>query len=186
MMRKFLLIVFFSTFAIVLKSQYYVGGGAGYNMPAGESVNSVNAVPSLDLQFENRSVCWLWFGLHTSYFSTEPPEEYPLALPYYTSILSISPTIRYNPFAMDCSSYKWVPYLKGQINLGIANNTDELDKFGIGTTFGAGLAYSFNLFNQCWMVEGGWDWYSPNNIMLDEGRQPLFINKANIAITWRL
>lgn len=167
-------------------SQFYVGGGAEYIIPAGESADIMQEAIGLNLQFENRSVCWLWFGLHTSYSSLEPVEDYPLSLPYYESVLTISPTVRFNPFSMNCDTYNWVPFLKGQLNLGLVDNTDELSKFGVGTTFGAGLAYSFNLFEQCWMVEGGMDWSSPNNIILAEGREPLFLYKANFALTWRL
>jgi len=169
-----------------IEAQYYLGTGVNYNALAGESADRNKNSLGYHVEFENRSVCWLWFGVHADYINLEPLDDYPLSQPYYESILSISPTIRYNYLSLDCNSYDLVPYLKSQINLGLANNSDELSRMGMGTTFGTGIAYSINLWDQCWMIDMGIDWISPNNIILADGRLPIFYYQADIALSWRI
>jgi hypothetical protein len=185
-MIKLLVVIVVGLICTDLYSQYYVGAGATYNVMAGESSDrNLNNI-GFRAEFENRQTCWLWFGIHGEYLSLNPPDDYPLSEPYYNSLTVISPTIRFNPFNLDCKSYDFTPYIKGQLNIGVADNSDELSKIGLGTTFGIGSTYSFNLFQQCWMIDVSADWESPNNISLADGRLPVFYYQLGATLSWRI
>lgn len=145
-----------------------------------------NDALSYNFELENRSVCWLWGGLDLQYTSYERPENTSLLSPTYESIFIVGPKIRYNFVGDDCNSYDFIPYIQSRLNISIVENTDELTKPNLGANFGAGLAYSFNAFSSCWMIDLSVDWGSPNNLLLPEGRLPMHYYDIGLNLSWRL
>lgn len=151
-MKKFIFVfIFFSIMPIY--ANYYTGFGAYYHQiqPPNNEMNE--NFFSLNLQLENRSKCKLWYGLGVNLAQIDRNEDAPANSPFFSNLVQLEPSIRYNLISNNTINYKFVPYLKTSLLFGYLEAEDNLSNISVGGTFSIGLSYGFNLFSQCFMID---------------------------------
>ena len=101
-------------------------------------------------------------------------------------MVMFEPIFRYNFISNDQGSYGFIPYIKGGFNFGLIDNTDELSDLSLGGNIGAGIAYSFRLFEECWMIDLNGNYYGANTLYRKGSRELLETININFNISYRL
>lgn len=181
-----ILLVLILAFTMNLSANYYIGAGVNYMMPSGDFSNLNENAIGYNFQIESRAYCNWWFGLRIDYYSLDPKDNLAITQDYYEDMLLFSPGFRYNFLGSDCKEYNFVPY--GQIQLPISSigNTDETSRLGFGAIGGAGIAYSFRLFNACWMIDANARYSFPNIIYREETRDAIRYLDLSLSLSLRL
>lgn len=179
--RLLLLIILLSIVSVKLQAGNYFGAGVSYLTPMSD-VSDLNK-PSfgMTMHFENRSFCQFWYGLRLDYNSLKPLDDLEPGTDYYNSVLAFSPEVRFNFLGSNCRQYNVVPYAQGMMTFSSIDNTDELGSLGIGAGAGLGVAYSFSVFDLCWMVDLNGIFSVPDVIYRAEERD-MFMS-ANVSLT---
>jgi len=173
----FLIIVLFPVDCL---SQFYAGAGFNYAIPNGK-LKEINAESiGFNLQLESRKYCRWWYGLRIDYLSFEKVVDIDEITGYYENEVLISPTIRFNiiPHTYDATgksklSNRFIPYLQGMFNISSIRGTDKANQLGFGAALGGGVAYSFTLFNTCWLIDLNGLYSAPNSITRTGSRPSL-------------
>ena len=139
-----------------------------------------------NIQIESRAYCNWWFGFRIDHYNLDPVDDIAIGTDYYEEAFVFAPGLRYNFLGSDCKEYNFVPYGQLQIPFSSITNTDESGKFGIGAIAGAGLAYSFRVFDLCWMIDGNARYAFPNIILKDDTRDNIRYLDLSLSLTLRL
>lgn len=169
-----------------LSANYYLGLGGNYMLPSGEFSEINKAALGLNVQLESRAYCNWWFGMRIDYYQLDPVDDIAITQDYYENMLIFSPGFRYNFLGSDCKEYNFIPYGQIQIPFSSIGNTDETSRFGIGAIAGAGIAYSFQVFDLCWMIDLNARYVAPNIIYKDEARESLRYLDLSLTLSLRL
>ena len=181
MKRSILLIFIFFLFTLPASSQYYFGGGPQYMLPLSDYETANDPDIGFTIHYDMRQWCKFWYGLRLDYFSPEQSDDLLPGQDYFEDFIYISPNFRYNFLGNDCRSYNFVPYVQGMLTFSSITGSDELGSFGIGGAAGLGMAYSFSVFDLCWMLDLNTLYSAPNFIIKDEDRET--IQSANVSLT---
>ncbi|MFA6571387.1 MAG: hypothetical protein WCT77_09135 [Bacteroidota bacterium] len=189
MIKKFILGTFLSIFfllPVAAFAQIYVGAGPEYVLPMGELNERNKSAIGVSVQLENRYICQFWYGIRFDYIPFDKKEGLLEGLTYFKNGFYISPEFRYNFVGGDCRKYDWIPYAQGLLTLSSIGNTDEFSRLGVGGALGAGIAYSFSMFNLCWMLDLNAMYSAPNFLYRADGRSSLQSINVGLTLSVRL
>lgn len=174
----FICSLYLPTFA---STPYFFGGGYSQEFIQGNMSELNENFSSFNLSIENKYYCSIWWGLNIRYAQLEKLAEAPLNQNYYSELFTLEPNIKYN-FLNENDNYSFIPYLKGTLLLGMLDNTDKKLDASVGIGAGLGIAYGFELFNTCMMLDLSANYNSFNALLRANGRNSL--NTANINLTF--
>jgi len=182
----YVIIIIFMTAISVSKSNYYLGAGVNYMMPSGDFSEINKSALGFNMQLESRAYCNWWFGVRLDYYQPDPVDNLAITEDYYENMLIISPGFRYNFLGSDCKEYNFVPYGQIQLPFSSIGKTDESSRLGIGAIGGAGIAYSFRVFDMCWMIDANARYAFPNIIYRDDARDAIRYLDLSLTLSLRL
>jgi len=188
-MNKLLIaLVIFIVLPYTLTSQWWAGIAGTYNMPTGDFKELNKSDYGLRVLAENRGWCALWYGFEYEYYKTSPIDSLPSDTDYFEKIYILSPILRYNLMDIfaECNEYNWVPYLKTGFDISLISGTDNESEFGLGITPGLGVAYTFHVFDKCWMIDGGLEYSMPNIFYKADDRKNINYLQFSLCLSMRL
>lgn len=178
---KVLLLLLVFAIPSQVKASGYFGAGPLLAVPMADVSDVNEQAIGMTMHYEMRQICQFWYGLRLDYFSMNEVEDLGPTEDYFSDVLNFSPTVRYNFLGSNCRDYNIVPYAQAMATFSSIENSDDLSRLGVGAGAGLGVAYSFSVFNLCWMIDLNGIYSAPNVIYREEGRD--MFQSMNVSLT---
>lgn len=176
----FLLIVYSSN-----SSPFYLFLGGSNIIPIGKFKESNTTSLGMNISFQERSFCNLWYGLRIDVSRLDSLESAPLNTNYFYSYLLFSPELRYVFLFSEENKYDHTFYLflQGLLHFSSITRKQVIDEsnLGLGASLGTGIGFCFKLFKTCWAVEIDGKYSAPNFILKSKQRPSL--TNYNFSLT---